>query len=248
MQDGGARRVSLDVSSRNDVAAQELILGIGDVAVGNLAGQNILAGGGVNVGVEGDGVAHTLVLNEVVLVEQGGAKARAEAVEDALDLVAQQRERVRARDLRAHDGDNPVGDLKGRSDLVKPPVRGRGGVVRQVGDDTSLGQVCTEVAGLAMTKLTVRDLHKAHGRVLGDDVESGVGRTRIDDEDLVGAVKTLSGQRGEDLVDVLLTVVGQDDNAGVQRRILRINVVRFSNHALESPAMFSRSPRRATSL
>ena len=76
--------------------------------------------------------------------------------------------------------------------------------------------MCTEVAGLAMTKLTVRDLNETHGRVLGDDVESGVGRTRIDDEDLVGAVKTLSGQRGEDLINVLLTVVGQDDDARVQ--------------------------------
>ena len=74
MQDGGARCICLDVSGRDDVAAQELVLGVGDVTVGNLAGENVLAGGGVHVGVEGDGVAHALVLDEVVLVEQGGAK------------------------------------------------------------------------------------------------------------------------------------------------------------------------------
>ena len=88
--------------------------------------------------------------------------------------------------------------------------------MRQVGDDTALGQVRAEVAGLAVAELAVRDLDETHGRVLGDEVERRVGRTRVDDEDLVGAVKTLGGQRGEDLVDVLFTVVGQNDDARVQ--------------------------------
>jgi len=76
--------------------------------------------------------------------------------------------------------------------------------------------VRAEVAGLAVAELAVRDLNETDGRVLGAEVERRVGRTRVDDEDLVGAVKTLGGQRSEDLVDVLLTVVGQDDDARVQ--------------------------------
>ncbi len=56
-------------------------------------------------------------------------------------------------------------------------------------------------------------------------------------KDLVGAVETAGfRQRGEDLIDAAFAVVGRRPDDMASTGDLRVHVVRFSNHALWSPA------------
>jgi hypothetical protein len=92
VDDGGARRVGLDQPGRDDVAPEQLVLRVGDVLVRDRTGQDVPAGGGVDVRVERDRVADPLAGDEVVVVEQGRPEARAETGEDRVDLVLEQGE------------------------------------------------------------------------------------------------------------------------------------------------------------
>ncbi len=198
VQHAGVRVVDLRVAGLDHLAPEQLVLGVGDLAVGHLAPRR-LGHAAVDVGEEAQpareapvgghlrrAAAEPLDVDRAPPVAPGG--------EVALHLALDHVRGVGPRVVRAEHERDVGGLLEALQQRRQPAVvRGRR-VLGEEGDVVALGQLHHAVAGAAVGEWTLLD--PVHPRAVGGgDLERAVGRAGVDDQQLDLAVGALRAHR-----------------------------------------------------